>query len=176
MSGQRSSFFTCRHCADFNSDPWCSYCEGSLVMGFWQAIRQHTGWDWRWYRLTKVGWRIFGKCHAKGCWRRPQYESTPSPGASFTRGLACDLHVTRGCCWPLGTTVCCEWDPLPFFTGDLGEGLSEEHLAKIDRQSKIDNTWRDINGNPIDRWVYNETLEKWEEQENFNEVKEQDLL
>jgi hypothetical protein len=115
----KPSFFTCRLCADaLDLGPWpaCATCHGTGRVTLFEAIDQALGISWRWWRLTKLSYRILGKCSVSKCWRRPQWRMAQAG----SRDLACDKHVTRGCCWPNGTTVCADWERLPLFTGDEG--------------------------------------------------------
>lgn len=119
----KDKFWTCDWCADSISiGEWtCPYCQGTKRVKLLTALNQAFGFGWRWWALTKVSYRLFGKCRQGGCWNRPQWYHAQAGTHSHLRGLACDLHVTRGCCWPNGTTICADYAALPFFSGDEGE-------------------------------------------------------
>jgi len=138
------------------------------------------------FNLPLLVYRLFGKCR-EGCWRRPQWKYAPySPGEPVM--LACDLHVSRGCCSPYGTTVCCEWDRLPFFTGDVGEedpvAVAEEEARFAEESARIDacsHNWSDwepaaggmeqrcLNQCGFARWMSHETYADPEARRRFME-------
>lgn len=76
---------------------------------------------WRLYVFKLWLFRFIGKCRHRGCSARPQWHMAQAGSTTRTTGLACDEHVTRGCCWPFGTTVCADWDALPGADVDPGE-------------------------------------------------------
>lgn len=119
-------FRACWYCADpYHKGPWpnCERCHGAgrlpLLKAIDQYVNDRTSYRYHWWRLGFVRDRLFGKCWTEGCKRRPQWRYIPHEDPEII--LACDEHVSRGCCGG-GTLACCEWDPLPFFTGTYGEG------------------------------------------------------